>query len=1164
MSVSPYGAMMPSTEPVDTSRFSGLHDSDSGSEVDLRRVQIQAIPHSTISAVALRAKGGTGGHTAAAGAAADADDSDDGGDDDDVSGTGLPYGLPSAANGLPSVADTTRGSGEDAAAPEGRKGGGLRAALASKFAAKKKPKDLRATTAVSTKRQQHQLESLMSLSGAAGRDTSSGPMVGGQPVGHPMSFQHVEHLSPTDIAPKMPLINRRLHKAAEAPAKGPAPPERRLKFRNFKPAALLTKPSKASVGSAGSGNAGDADKGAAVMVRGKPIGAPVGFQHVDHLSPTEYSMQQFHLLNHRQQQSEIVSVLRQNSESSSELQRRRAPSLVDKHDKITFRGLPVSGPVSFAHVEHVSPREYQRHLGDSARKASAATAADSEDMSPSAPPMPRPASGNTADADAAADFNLDAAGEASDSSDGASADRPRIAALQHTSQSARTAASEAGLAKPPRINPSMIKELQARARQPPPGDGGGINGSSSNLPKARAGITKAREISSPFNVQHDVHISVEDLDDLMNQVPETWKPYISPHWSPKSDHRSSETQDTPTSQPRTPIYEEMTANRRRSTGNDEQLAAQLARTRLAASRDSAGPSTPGWLPHIVSVSSPDNLTPLGLRKSRTASANSTGHRASHMSAAAATARAAVASSPTANMPRAPTPVSAPIRADANSHAYDAPGTPQSASGRIGDAEPVAGPTSWDTGDDDDGDGGDGRGRVSGGARTNAVTAAAAAAASGSTAGPEGHEPAAPEGAHAKWIKRKSRAVSTLSTAMMARHMSKAPAPAVPVPTLTLDTDKRHTLSQNNISNAARAKAAAIARLEMNAAPTATSSLPPGDEHLSGRAAGGHGGSISRRSGEQRPTTTSSGKSSKKRRENYGELEEYAEGESGNVFITTRKSTTGKRARGDHVAVKVVPKTAKTRYRKLRTELNILRRIRSQHVVRFFEYLSIDDCVWIVYEFMGRGSITDLLAGYPEIRMPAITISYTMHKVLTALAYLHERHIIHCDVRSDNVLIDDKGQVKLADFSSAVLLDADQTLAQKPVLGAIYWLAPELAKGAGYSASTDVWAAGALLYEMLEGQPPYIEYPDIKVLELSQSNGMPKLSNPAACDASLVDLMRQCTASAPADRPPAVRLRKHESVISPESAQCAKLMIDFVLQVESLEVDCDDAGDAGTP
>ncbi|KAJ2892096.1 hypothetical protein GGI21_005687 [Coemansia aciculifera] len=293
------------------------------------------------------------------------------------------------------------------------------------------------------------------------------------------------------------------------------------------------------------------------------------------------------------------------------------------------------------------------------------------------------------------------------------------------------------------------------------------------------------------------------------------------------------------------------------------------------------------------------------------------------------------------------------------------------------------------------------------------------------------------------------------------------------------------------------------------------------------------------------------KSSRKRRENYGELEEYAEGESGNVYITTWTGVS-RRPKGDYVAVKVVPKAAKARYRKLRTELKILRRIRSQHIVRFYEYFSIDDSAWIIYEFMSRGSITDLLAAYPEIRMPAVTIAYAMHEVLTALAYLHERHIVHCDVRSDNVLVDERGQVKLADFSSAVYLDADQTAAQKASLGAIYWMAPELRHGSGYSGATDVWAAGALLYEMITGQPPYIEYPDIKVLELAQANGLPRLEAEDVCDPRLVDLMRLCTVVAPAERLAASKLRKHESVVAPNTAQCAQLMIDFVLQVESLE------------
>ncbi|KAJ1942876.1 hypothetical protein EC988_006377, partial [Linderina pennispora] len=110
-----------------------------------------------------------------------------------------------------------------------------------------------------------------------------------------------------------------------------------------------------------------------------------------------------------------------------------------------------------------------------------------------------------------------------------------------------------------------------------------------------------------------------------------------------------------------------------------------------------------------------------------------------------------------------------------------------------------------------------------------------------------------------------------------------------------------------------------------------------------------------------PPESSSGH--KASRINYGELEPFAEGESGMVYKTTNKKN------NRQVAIKVIPKTAKARYRKLRTELKILRRVRSHHVVRFYEYLAVDDSVWIVYEYMGGGSLADLLEGYPTLRIP---------------------------------------------------------------------------------------------------------------------------------------------------------------------------------------------------
>ncbi|KAJ2569105.1 hypothetical protein IW140_003325 [Coemansia sp. RSA 1813] len=679
---------------------------------------------------------------------------------------------------------------------------------------------------------------------------------------------------------------------------------------------------------------------------------------------------------------------------------------------------------------------------------------------------------------------------------------------------------------------------------------------------AKAGISKVRQISSPFNVQHDVHISVEDLDDIMHQVPDTWKPYISPARSPMSEHRSSDTHDDPGSSPSTPIYEQMTSNRPHSADvEDMKLTAHMARASLARGGPGGSyPDSPGWLPHIVSVASPSegNMQAM-FRKQRTASGHSSGVLVGSRGVRLSHASAEVMM-PSMVSKRTSVPITSDQEGDTTplgtaGTELNMPDTPQSASARIvshGGSDHGSA-NGWNNEDED------AASRANARAAANAAQDAGEAQddkpsrmnirsnrASTKTAAQGGGEN------ERKWIKRKSRVVSTIGFAMTAKRFSKTP--------VTLHSMKPEDMPENNLmpskaemmalANKAAKKAAANndTLLSLTSTPESqTNSFRMlGSERDLDKPTSRHGDAAA---------GGSSGKSSKKRRENYGELEEYAEGEYGNVYIAMRRTATSKHPKGEYAAIKIVPKAAKARYRKLRTELKILRRIRSQHIVRFYEYFSIDDSVWIVYEFMSRGSITDLLVGYPEIRMPDVAISYAMHEVLTALAYLHERHIIHCDVRSDNVLIDEKGQVKLADFSSAVYLDLDQTSVQKTSLGAIYWMAPELAKGSGYSSTTDVWAAGALIYEMLEGQPPYIEYPDIKVLELASANGMPELSNPDACDPKLVELMLLCTSIAPADRPPASRLRKHESVMSPDSAQCAQLMLDFVHQVESLE--CDD-------
>ncbi|KAJ2848599.1 hypothetical protein GGI22_005700, partial [Coemansia erecta] len=327
-----------------------------------------------------------------------------------------------------------------------------------------------------------------------------------------MSFQHVEHLSPTQVAPKMNLINSMDSSAKQAPgraklsssgsrrslasdsnnsnaslqrqqspqlkpqlpqehqqeqqqeqqpayqvhSKSPQPlSEKRLNFRSLKPAALMTKASKLSLPgissisngistsiSGGTSKQNVPSVSSVPTIRGKPISGPSNFQHVEHLSPEEHSTQQFHLLNHRQQQQEIMSMIAQSPTGTGKVRSNTRGPEAKKPEKIMFRGLPLSRPLTFEHVEHVSPREYKAHMEtkELVEVDSAVTG-----VSAGAPRLSDEPAGRLSDDDInmAAESGIHRReNSASTSLNSRHSDhraRPRLMALQHTSQNPATA-----------------------------------------------------------------------------------------------------------------------------------------------------------------------------------------------------------------------------------------------------------------------------------------------------------------------------------------------------------------------------------------------------------------------------------------------------------------------------------------------------------------------------------------------------------------------------------------------------------------------------------------------------------------------------------------------------------------------------------------------------
>ena len=110
-----------------------------------------------------------------------------------------------------------------------------------------------------------------------------------------------------------------------------------------------------------------------------------------------------------------------------------------------------------------------------------------------------------------------------------------------------------------------------------------------------------------------------------------------------------------------------------------------------------------------------------------------------------------------------------------------------------------------------------------------------------------------------------------------------------------------------------------------------------------------------------------------------------------------------------------------------------------------------------------------------------------------------------DIKSDNILVNSKGEVKLSDFGFATVvtsMNAERT----SKVGTPFWMAPELIQGEGYTNKVDVWSLGITALEMADGEPPHFHDPPLKAMRMIHSGPSPTLRQPRNWTASFVDFL----------------------------------------------------------
>ncbi|XP_060089788.1 mitogen-activated protein kinase kinase kinase kinase 4 isoform X4 [Heteronotia binoei] len=158
----------------------------------------------------------------------------------------------------------------------------------------------------------------------------------------------------------------------------------------------------------------------------------------------------------------------------------------------------------------------------------------------------------------------------------------------------------------------------------------------------------------------------------------------------------------------------------------------------------------------------------------------------------------------------------------------------------------------------------------------------------------------------------------------------------------------------------------------------------------------------------------------------------------------------------------------------------------------------DDQLWLVMEFCGAGSITDLVKNTKGSTLKEDWIAYISREILRGLAHLHAHHVIHRDIKGQNVLLTENAEVKLVDFGVSAQLD--RTVGRRNTfIGTPYWMAPEVIAcdenpDATYDYRSDLWSCGITAIEMAEGAPPLCDMHPMRALFLIPRNPPPRLKS----------------------------------------------------------------------
>ena len=237
----------------------------------------------------------------------------------------------------------------------------------------------------------------------------------------------------------------------------------------------------------------------------------------------------------------------------------------------------------------------------------------------------------------------------------------------------------------------------------------------------------------------------------------------------------------------------------------------------------------------------------------------------------------------------------------------------------------------------------------------------------------------------------------------------------------------------------------------------------------------------------------------------------------------------------------VEKRKNTMTQALKHEIDLLQGLQHPNIVQYLGTSQDENYLNIFLEYVPGGSIAVMLKQYNTF--PELLVRNFVRQILEGLAYLHGKNIIHRDIKGANVLVDNKGSVKISDFGISKRVEASSMLGppggihiNRPSLqGSVFWMAPEVVRQSAHTKKADIWSLGCLIVEMFSGSHPFPDKTQLQaIFAIGSTQAKPQI--PETCSEDAKKFLDKTFEIDHEKRPSAEELLKEKFLVDGLSAQ----------------------------